>query len=72
MIEFHKLRIFKIDQNPVDWPPKHITEPDGDLDDSQFMEQWIQVLQNWIQDNTQPSRKSSGDSIASERKLQPR
>lgn len=69
MADFHKLRIFKVDQNPVDWPPKLIMEPDGDLDDSQFMEDWIQVLQHWILHNSQPSRTSSEDSTSSDRKL---
>jgi Leucine-rich repeat (LRR) protein len=65
---FRNLNIFKIDHNPLEWPPKVIMEPFGGVEDPQVMRGWIRTIQKWIDDNsTKPeARKASDGSFSSE------
>jgi len=49
--EFHELSIFKISQNPIEWPPKSVLETSDNLDDPQNMAGWIHRVQEWISEN---------------------
>ena len=58
---FQELTIFKVDGNPLEWPPKAIMDTTENLDDPQVMKEWLKRVQKWIEDNS-PSRKMSEDS----------
>ena len=67
--EFQNLRIFKVDQNPFEYPPMSVMDPNGDLKDQKFMESWIESVKQWLKADSKPMRRSSVDSTASEQKL---
>lgn len=68
MSDFGHLNILKIDHNPLEWPPKGVTEPAGGLEDPQIMRTWIRTVQNWMTDNSVKTggRKPSDESLLSE------
>lgn len=67
--QFQNLRIFKVDQNPFEYPPMSVMDPNGDLKDQTFMESWIESVKQWLKADSRLMRRSSVDSTASEQKL---
>ena len=67
--QFQNLRIFKVDQNPFEYPPMSVMDPKGDLRDQRFMESWIESVKQWVKVDTRHMHRSSVDSTASEQKL---
>lgn len=67
--QFHSLRIFKVDQNPFEYPPKSMMDPKGVLTDQKLMESWIESLKQWLKADLKLMYRSSVDSTASEQKL---
>ncbi|KZT68161.1 hypothetical protein DAEQUDRAFT_728197 [Daedalea quercina L-15889] len=63
---FQELTLFKVDGNPLEWPPKAVMGPSQNLDDPQAMKAWIKGIQKWIEDNSL-SRKTSEDSVRHDR-----
>ncbi|KZT11311.1 uncharacterized protein LAESUDRAFT_747064 [Laetiporus sulphureus 93-53] len=63
--QFRELTLLKVDQNPWEWPPKHVLQPDENLNDPDRMKEWIRRVQTWIEENIEPptQRKTSEDSI---------
>lgn len=47
--EFHKLRVFKIENNPIEWPPSWVLERHGAADDDDGS--WIQNVKEWMINN---------------------
>ena len=70
--QFQNLRIFKVDQNPFEYPPMSVMDPKGDLKDQKFMESWIESVKQWLKADSKLTRRSSVDSTASEQKLESR
>lgn len=64
---FRRLTLFKIDQNPIQWPPKSVLQYSGGPNDSQAMSEWISRVQQWLEDNllSPYERKMSQDSLQS-------
>ena len=64
-VQFRNLQLFKIEQNPLDWPPKDVMNPPSHPDDHETMKGWIHSIQNWMETNIQRAgeRKESDDSI---------
>ena len=62
--EFSQLLIFKIDQNPLEWPPRKVMDVGGNLEDPAIMKDWIHSVQQWIKANSASGaeRKMSDDS----------
>ena len=64
--QFQELTLFKVDGNPLEWPPKSVLDTSDNLDDPQAMKEWIVRVQKWIGGNS-PSRKMSEDSLRHDR-----
>ena len=62
--QFHNLTLFKADQNPFEWPPKHIMDTNPSPPDTDTNKDWILSVQKWIETNATGSveRKLSNDS----------
>ena len=58
-----------MDQNPFEYPPMSVMDPNGDLKDQKFMESWIESVKQWLKADSKLMRRSSVDSTASEQKL---
>ena len=67
--QFQSLRIFKVDQNPFEYPPPSVMNPKGDIRDQKLMESWIDSVKQWLKADSKLTRRSSVDSTASEQKL---
>lgn len=70
--QFKQLTLLKVDQNPVEWPPRSVMECSGNLEDPQVMATWIHSVQKWIEDNSllPAERKMSEDSIQQDHSIQ--
>ena len=68
LVQFKHLTLLKVDQNPLEWPPAPVLEYRKNDNDPQSMSEWIQHLQQWLEDNagTSGERKQSDDSITSD------
>ncbi|KAA1471075.1 hypothetical protein DENSPDRAFT_837000 [Dentipellis sp. KUC8613] len=62
LVQFKKLNILRIEANPLEWPPKSVT------DGQEPSKDWVKSLQRWIEDNSPASehRKLSDDSLFKE------
>lgn len=62
--QFQNLTFFKADQNPIEWPPKHIMEPPPAAAEPDGNKEWIRSVQKWIENNATGTveRKLSDDS----------
>ncbi|TFY66661.1 hypothetical protein EVG20_g4426 [Dentipellis fragilis] len=62
LAQFKKLNILRIEANPLEWPPKSVT------DGQEPSKDWVKGLQRWIEDNSSASehRKLSDDSLFKE------
>ena len=47
--EFSRLRMLKIDHNPIEWPPMNVIRRTQDGDEG--METWIHELQEWLRNH---------------------
>ncbi|KAH9934701.1 RAM signaling pathway protein-domain-containing protein [Fomitopsis serialis] len=65
-VRFQELTLFKVDGNPLEWPPKAVMDSSENLDDPQVMKDWIKRVQKWIEEHS-PSRKMSEDSVRLDR-----
>lgn len=65
-VQFQELTLFKVDGNPLEWPPKAVMDTTEDLDDPRAMKDWIKRVQKWIEDHS-PKRKMSEDSVRHDR-----
>ena len=45
---FQKLRVLKVDRNPLEYPPMSVMSPQGDLTDRVFMKSWIESVKRWL------------------------
>lgn len=64
LIAFEKLKVFKVDQNPIQWPPRDVlgplaeTDPKGRHDPNnkdkpkrdEDLRPWIQNMKRWLQE----------------------
>jgi hypothetical protein len=51
--EFEDLRVFKLDSNPINWPPPEIWGQDIVHDDDDQGQTWIRQLRSWLANNHQ-------------------
>lgn len=58
-----------MDQNPFEYPPISVMDPEGDLKDQKVMGSWIDSVKQWLKADSKLTRRSSVDSTASEQKL---
>ena len=46
---FHNLRVFKLDSNPIVWPPSEVWSTSGVLEgNEESLRSWLTSLQSWI------------------------
>ncbi|KAI0065424.1 hypothetical protein BV25DRAFT_1821826 [Artomyces pyxidatus] len=59
LTKFTRLSILRVEQNPLEWPPKAIVDTQANMKD------WIKTIQQWIETNTASSeqRAFSADSV---------
>ncbi|KAI5117433.1 hypothetical protein M0805_007004 [Coniferiporia weirii] len=55
--KFRNLTVLKADHNPIEWPPKHIMEPEEDLEESDVMPRWVESLKVWMAENSAEDEK---------------
>ena len=70
-VQFQELRLFKIEQNPLEWPPRDVVGLPPQSDNQESSKAWIQGIQKWMQTHTQHTgeRKHSDDSIRTDASL---
>lgn len=56
--EFNRLRMLKIEHNPIDWPPGRVLRRTEDGDEA--MEHWIRDLQAWLRANPEDEHLTQG------------
>ena len=65
LTQFRNLTLFRVDQNPLEWPPKNVMDCPSTVE-GPAMKSWILTVQKWIGDNDQGfsvERKLSDDSV---------
>jgi hypothetical protein len=53
---FHKLSVFKVDHNPLEWPPPEALDLSSDISEPQAMAHRLRDLKKWLEEN--PDDKS--------------
>ncbi|KZV69010.1 hypothetical protein PENSPDRAFT_493463 [Peniophora sp. CONT] len=56
--QFHSLEVLKCEQNPLEWPPKHVIDAQGAAPD------FVSFLKRWMLDPLNSDRKRSLDDVS--------